>query len=96
MELNLLSLRRYAISNRVEIMFADASSNHACVINAKGNVQVPGEDKAIRAEDVLSSAQSFAIVGKGKTQQLDRAQMAQTVARSGGGASRHHDDEDDE
>jgi hypothetical protein len=96
MELNLLSLRRYAISNRVEIKFAGAGSSHACVINAKGNVQVPGEEKAIRVEEVLSSARSFDIVGKGKTQKLDRAQMAQAVARSGGGASHHHGDEDDE
>jgi hypothetical protein len=95
MELNLLSLRRYAISNRVDIKFADASSNHACVINAKGTVQVPGDEKTIRAEDVLSTAQSFDIVGKGKTQKLDRAQMAQAVSRSGGGASHHHDEDDE-
>lgn len=96
MELNLLSLRRYAINNRVEIKFADASAGHFCTINSKGTAQVPGEDKAIRIEDVLSSARSFEIIGKGKSRQLDRAQMAQAVSGSAGGASHHHDDEEDE
>ncbi len=96
MELNLLSLRRYAIKNRVEIKFADANSTQPCVITSKGTAQVPGEDKSMRIEDVVSSARSFEIIGKGKPQQLDRAQMTREVTRAAGGDAHHGEDDEDE
>jgi hypothetical protein len=82
MELKLLDLRRYAIDKRVEIKFEDTSSGHQCVINTRGQVKIPGEDKSFRIEDVLEKAEYFEVISRGKTVRLSRQSIAEAVAEA--------------
>jgi hypothetical protein len=82
MELKLLDLRRYAIDKRVEIKFEDPSSGHQCVINTRGQVKIPGEDKSFRIEDVLEKAQYFEVISREKTVRLARQSIAEAVAEA--------------
>ncbi|HEX2489604.1 MAG TPA: hypothetical protein VHR27_09380, partial [Blastocatellia bacterium] len=63
--MNLLELRKYAIDRRVEIRFGDASAGRECLINNKGQAQIPGERKDFRIEEAFDAAEVFVVVGAG-------------------------------
>lgn len=82
MELKLIDLRRYAIDNRAEIKFGDTESGHECLINIRGQVKIPAEDRDFRVEDILEAARSFEVIGQGKSQQFARDEMASAISEA--------------
>ena len=80
--MNLLELKRYAIDRRVEIRFSDRGADRECLINNKGLVKIPGEDKDFHIEDALETAQQFVIVGNGTTQHLTRDEIAGIITEA--------------
>ena len=76
--MNLLELRKYAIDHRVEIRFGDPH----CVVNERGLVKIPGEDKSFRVDDVLAAAQKFEVLERGVARQFTREALAKMVAKS--------------
>ena len=78
MSVNLQDLRRYAIENRVEIKF-EAAGYSACLITVKGQIKIPGDDKDLRIESVIGSADSFEITVDGKPKGYSRDAMAQIL-----------------
>ena len=94
--MHLLDLKKYAIDHRIEIKFGDHRTNHECVINSKGLVKIPGEDKDFRVEDLLEAAETFEIVGSSGAQRYNREAMARIIAEAsaGKGAGAHEEEED--
>ena len=96
--MNLLELRKYAIDHRVEIRFGnpDSQALQECLINNKGQVKIPGEDKDFRVEDAFNAAEKFMVVGAAGAQHLTREAMARTVAealdRNGAGSPAEEDE----
>ena len=82
MELKLMDLRRYAIDTRAEIRFGDPESGHECLINIRGQVKIPAEDRDFRVEDVLKAARSFEVIGQGKSQRFARDEMASAIGEA--------------
>jgi hypothetical protein len=66
--MNLLELRKYAIDRRVEIRFGDASAGQECLINNKGQAQIPGD-----------AAEQFVIVDAKGARHLTREAMAKEI-----------------
>ena len=79
--MNLLELRKYAIDHRVEIRFGDPHSAQVCVVNERGLVKIPGEDKDLRVDDVLAAAQKFEVLERGVARHFTREALAQIVAK---------------
>jgi len=94
--MNLLELRKYAIDHRVEIRFGHPQVSQECLINHKGQVKIPGEDKRFRVEDVFNAAEKFVIAGNGNAQHLTREAMARTVADASGRTGAASPAEEDE
>jgi hypothetical protein len=94
--MNLLDLKKYAIEHRIEIRFGDHRTNHECVINSKGLVKIPGEDKDFRVEEVLEAAEAFELVSDGGAQRYNRAAMTRIIAEAsaGKGAGAHEEEEE--
>lgn len=86
--MNLLELRKYAIDRRVEIRFGDFSAGQECLINNKGQAQIPCERKDFRVEEAFDAAEKFVIVGGGSARHLTREAMAKEIdeawAKKGG------------
>ena len=94
--MNLLVLRKYAIDHRVEIRFSNPGAAHECLINNKGQVKIPGEEKDFRIEDVFNAAEKFVIVSDRGAQHLTREAMARTMADAMEKKGSHEADEEDE
>jgi hypothetical protein len=77
--MNLLELRKFAIDRRVEIRFGDASAGRECLINNKGQAQIPGEKKDIRIEEAFDAAEVFVVVSAGGERNLTREAMAKEI-----------------
>ena len=77
--MNLLELRKYAIDRRVEIRFGDFDAARECVINIKGQAQIPGEMKDFRVEEAFDAAEKFVIVSDGVARDLTREAMAREI-----------------
>jgi len=77
--MNLLELRKYAIDRRVEIRFGDSDAARECLINIKGQAQIPGEMKDFRVEEVFDAAEKFVIVSGGGARHLTREAMAREI-----------------
>ena len=77
--MNLLELRKFAIDRRVEIRFGDASAGRECLINNKGQAQIPGERKDFRIEEAFDAADVFVVVGAGGARHLTREAMAREI-----------------
>ena len=77
--MNLLELRKFAIDRRVEIRFGDASAGRECLINNKGQAQIPGERKDFRIEEAFDAAERFVVVGAGGERNLTREAMAKEI-----------------
>jgi hypothetical protein len=82
--MNLLELRKYAIDRRVEIKFGNPDAAQECLINNKGQVKIPGEDKDFRIEEALDAAEEFVIIGNGSAQHLTREAMAGAITEASG------------
>jgi hypothetical protein len=80
--MNLLELRKYAIDRRVEIRFGDFGAGRECLINNKGQAQIPGEKKDFRVEEAFDAAEKFVIVGNGGTRHLTREAMDKEIAEA--------------
>jgi hypothetical protein len=80
---NLLELRKYAIDQRSEIRFGDRHG-HECVVNEKGQLRIPGEDKDFRIEDALEAAEMFEITGSGQAQRLTREALTRAITEAYG------------
>jgi hypothetical protein len=95
--MNLLELRKYAIDRRVEIRFGDSGAGLECLINKKGQAQIPGERKDFRVEDAFDAADKFTIISAGGAQNLTREAMARTIdeAWEKKGAAQHTEEEED-
>jgi hypothetical protein len=94
--MDLSALKKYTIEHRVEIKFGDHRTNHECVINSKGLVKIPGEDKDFRVEEVLEAAEAFEIVTNGSAQRYNREAMTRILAEAsaGKGAGAHVEEEE--
>ena len=77
--MNLLELRKFAIDRRVEIRFGDASAGRECLINNKGQAQIPGERKDFRIEEAFDAAEVFVVVSAGGERNLTREAMAKEI-----------------
>jgi hypothetical protein len=77
--MNLLELRKFAIDRRVEIRFGEASAGRECLINNKGQAQIPGEMKDFRIEEAFDAAEVFVVVGAGGERNLTREAMAKEI-----------------
>lgn len=95
--MNLLELRKYAIDRRVEIRFGDSGAGLECLINNKGQAQIPGEKKDFRVEEAFDAAEKFMIVSAAGARHLTRDAMAREIdeawEKKGAG---HSDDEEEE
>jgi len=80
--MTLLELRKYAIDRRVEIRFGNPGAAQECLINIKGQVKIPGEEKDFRIEEVFNAAEEFVIVSDGGAQHLTREAMDQIMAEA--------------
>jgi hypothetical protein len=92
LEMDLQELKRYAIEHRVEVRFGEL------LINSKGLVKIPGENKDFRVEDVLGVAETFEVIGNGTAQHYSRDAMSRIIAEAysgkGSGAGSHTDEEE--
>jgi hypothetical protein len=77
--MNLLELRKFAIDRRVEIRFGEASAGRECLINNKGQAQIPGERKDFRIEEAFDAAEQFVIVDAKGARHLTREAMAKEI-----------------
>jgi hypothetical protein len=95
--MNLLELRKYAIDRRVEIRFGDSGAGLECLINKKGQAQIPGERKDFRVEEAFDAAEKFTIISAGGAQYLTREAMARAIdeAWEKKGAGQHTEEEED-
>ncbi|MCI0337551.1 MAG: hypothetical protein L0226_08245 [Acidobacteria bacterium] len=80
--MKLVELKKYAIDHRVDIKFGDPQTAHECLINNRGLVKIPGDDKDFRVEEALDAAEVFEIIGNGNTQNLTREAMARIIAEA--------------
>jgi hypothetical protein len=96
MAMNLQELKKYAIEHRIEIKFGNPHTGHECLINSRGLVNIPGEDKDFRVEEVLAAAEKFEIVGGASAQHHNRDAMSKIIAEAsaGKGAGAHEEEED--
>ena len=94
--MNLQQLKKYAIDQRVEIKFSAPHSSHECLINNKGLVKIPGDDKDFRVEGVLEASQRFVILKAEGTRDLTREEMEKLVSESQakGKADATHDEDE--
>ena len=94
--MNLQQLKKYAIDHRVEIKFSAPHSSHECLINNKGLVKIPGDDKDFRVERVLEASQRFVILKAEGTRDLTREEMEKVVSESQakGKADATHDEDE--
>jgi hypothetical protein len=90
--MNLLQLKKYAIDHRVEIKFSAPHSSHECLINNKGLVKIPGDDKDFRVEDLLEASETFVILDGESRRNLARPEMERVINESNvsGKADAHH------
>jgi hypothetical protein len=93
--MNLLQLKKYAIDHRVEIKFSAPHSSHECLINNKGLVKIPGDDKDFRVEDLLEASETFVILDGESRRNLARPEMERVINESNvsGKADAHVEDE---
>jgi hypothetical protein len=96
MIMNLLELRKYAIDHRVEIRFGDRDALRECIVNERGLVKIPGEDKDLRVDDILKTAQKFEIIDGGVPRHFTRDALAKMVAQSFEKTRPGHSDDEDE
>jgi hypothetical protein len=94
--MNLLELRKYAIDRRVEIRFGDASAGRECLINNKGQAQIPGEMKDFRVEEAFSAAEKFMIISAAGARHLTREAMAKEIDEAWEKKGAGHTDEEEE
>ena len=80
--MNLLELRKYAIDRRVEIRFGDSDAGRECLINNKGQAQIPGERKDFRIEEAFDAAEKFVVVGAGGSRNLTREALAKEIGEA--------------
>jgi len=94
--MNLQQLKKYAIDHRVEIKFRAPHSSHECLINNKGLVKIPGDDKDFRVEGVLEASKTFVILKGESTRDLTREEMEKVINESqlSGKADVHHADDE--
>lgn len=94
--MDLSELKRYAIEHRVEIKFGDPRTSHECLINSRGLVKIPGEDKEFRVEDLLEAAETFEIIGNGNSQRYNRDRMNGIIdeAYAGKRSGKHFEEEE--
>jgi len=96
MTLSLMEVRRYAIDNRAEIKFRDPNTGQECVVNGRGQCQLPGSDKAVSVDEIFAAAVQFEMLEGGKQQRRSRAAMAEAIAaalkKRGVVAVEHEDD----
>ena len=95
-EMNLLELRKYAIDHRVEIRFGNPQTSRECLINNKGQVRIPGENKDFRIEEAFDATEKFVIVCKGAPQHLTREAMAKAIAEGIGKGRRSGPSDEEE
>ncbi|HEY7180351.1 MAG TPA: hypothetical protein VIC84_02980 [Blastocatellia bacterium] len=95
--MNLLELRKYAIDRRVEIRFGDSGDGLECLINKKGQAQIPGERKDFRVEEAFEAADKFMIISAVGARHLTRDAMAKELdeAWEKKGAGQHAEEEED-
>ena len=95
--MNLLELRKYAIDRRVEIRFGDSGAGLECLINKKGQAQIPGERKDFRVEEAFDAADKFMIISAAGARHLTRDAMAKELdeAWEKKGAGQHAEEEED-
>src|SRR5258708_732497 len=79
MTLSLMDVRRNAIDHRTEIRFRDPQSGQDCVVNARGQFKLPGEDKTISVDEIFAAADQFEMLEGGKPQRRSRAAMAEAI-----------------
>ena len=79
MDLRFVDLRRFAIDRRVEIKIRDSNTDRVVLINTRGQARIPDENRDFSVEDVIASADDFAISGDGNPQSFNRVQMALVV-----------------
>jgi hypothetical protein len=82
--MNLLDLRKYAVDHRVSIKFGDPYGARECVINERGQVRIPGENKDFRIEDALSAAENFSIIANGDSINHTRESMTKVLSEAAG------------
>jgi len=80
--MNLLELRKYAIDHRVEIRFGNPHTAQECLINNKGQVKIPGDEKNFRVEEAFGAAEKFVIASEAGAQHFTREAMARAVAEA--------------
>jgi ribosomal silencing factor RsfS len=94
--MTLLELRKYAIDHRVEIRFGDSGASRECLINNKGQAQIPGERKDLRVEEAFDAADKFVIISAEGARHLTREAMAKEIdeAWEKKGAGQHTEEEE--
>jgi hypothetical protein len=80
--MNLLELRKYAIDHRVEIRFGNPHTAQECLINNKGQVKIPGEEKVFRVEEAFEAAEKFVIASEVGARHLTREAMAKAIVEA--------------
>lgn len=94
--MNLLELRKYAIDRRIEIRFGSPATGRECLIDGRGVVRIPGEDKDFSIEELLDEAAEFIISSNGSAERVTREEIARMIAEtSGKKAAVAHDDDDE-
>jgi hypothetical protein len=96
MAMDLQELKKYAIEHRVEIRFGNPRTNQECLIDSRGLVKIPGEDKDFRVEDLLGVAETFEVVIDGNARRYNREAMNGIVAETfaGKGSAVHAEEEE--
>lgn len=96
MAMNLQELKKYAIDHRIEIKFGNPHTGHECLVNSRGLVNIPGEDKDFRVEEVLAAAEAFEVISAENAQHHNRDAMTRIIAEAsaGKGAGAHEEEED--
>ncbi|MCI0661451.1 MAG: hypothetical protein L0220_10290 [Acidobacteria bacterium] len=82
--MNLQQLKKFAIDHRVEIKFGAPNTSHECLINNKGLVKIPGDNKDFRVEGALEASQRFVILKGESTRDLTREEMERVISESQG------------
>lgn len=95
MTIKLQDLRRYAILERTDIGVVDSSGRRA-VVNVRGQVQIPGDDKELRLDDVIASAEFYEIKTEGRNSKLRTADVEKLIGemyKKRGVAHEEHDED---
>jgi hypothetical protein len=80
--MNLQQLKKYAIDHRVEIKFSASHTSQECLINNRGLVKIPGDDKNFRVEGVLEASEKFVILQGESARNLTREEMERVINES--------------